>query len=870
MRKLFYWLNSRFFKNKTLYFKLNLIFALFFFVPVVSMIYFGIHYRLLEDRHLPAFFMALLAVSFIGLNLLRKVFDDISGFSNNLSLRVKQNFPQDFPDDPDAVSKKDELAQLVKSFSVIDQRMEQTSKNLVRKGNQIKTLRSFSNFCYVTADPDEVLYLALERALALTESNMGSILLLEPPFKDSFTVHSTIGLEKHVHPRDHIDFETSVAKYAVLNKAAVVVEDVESDTRFGRVNRSHYGSKSFACLPIKTSREIIGVLTLSSTDPEKVYNKTETDVLEPLLSIGAFTYENLLLSREQSDGRLYLEAMANLLEIIGSSYRGSELLQAALAELTNFAPLEMALVFACDGKSTKEIMLLEAWAENPTLLTRGTHYPVTPGGALDKVLQQQTTLILDNADTLRDESAIDLSGFQSVQSAIVAPLKIEGKVIGLLVLTAKERQAFSGAHRFADRAAACISLAVERNRLREAVVKRNRELDSIRQIGSALASSTFDITQVLNYTMEMIRLLMNVENGTLFLVNENMLEFAVAFNNDKKQRKPMELKLGQGIPGYVAARGEAMMVNKDHDTSLFMPEQDTSQATVVRSALCVPMISQGKVIGVIEVLNKTNGDFVPDDQDLLKSIASSVSIAIENANLYKETVTRAENERGIRRIFQKFVPKEVLDKILHGSASGLEMMEELKTLTLINIDIRNFSGLAKSLGPQRTVSLLNGFFSHMGGIVFKHHGIVDKYLGDGFLALFGAPVSSVADADNAVAAALEMQSSLGMVNAALAKEMGVQLQIGISIHTGEVVVGNIGFEMKMDYTVIGDSVNDVFRLQDKVRAYPNSIFMSRNTLRATRVPLNYIEQKERLGQAKIYELLGFANENGLDKKDLAN
>lgn len=870
MRKLFFWLNSRFFKNKTLYFKLNLIFCLFFFVPVVSMIYFGIHYRLLEDRHLPAFFMALLAVSFVGLNLLRKVFDDISGFSNNLSLRVKQNFPHDFPDDPDAVSKKDELAQLVKSFSVIDQRMEQTGKCLAHKVSQIKTLKSFSSLCYITADPDEVLYLALERALTLTGSNIGSIMLLDRPFKDSFTIHSSIGLEKHVNPKDHVEFESSIAKYAVLNKAAVVVEDVESDTRFGRMNRSHYGSKSFACLPIKTSREIIGVLTLSSTDQGKVYHKAEIDVLEPLLSIGAFTYENLILAREQVDGRAYLDAMTNLLEIISSSYRGSELLKAALAELCNFTPLERAVVLACDDKYPNEINILDAWSENPVLLTKGTHYPVTPGGALDKVLQQQVSLILDSHDVLLDEGTVELSGVRDAQAVIVAPLKIEGLVIGLLLLTARDRKAFSGAHRFVERAAACISMAVERNRLREAVFKRNRELDSIRQIGGALASSTFDITQVLNYTMEMIRMIMNVEKGTLYLVNDDRLEFAVAFSNDKRQHKPVELKLGQGIPGYVAARGEAMMVNEDHDTSLFMPEQDADRATMVNSALCVPMISQGKVIGVIEVLNKTNGDFGPDDQDLLKSIASSVSIAIENANLYKETVTRAENERGIRRIFQKFVPKEVLDKILHGSATGQEMMEELKTLTLINIDIRNFSGLAKSLGPQRTVSLLNGFFSHMGGVVFRHHGIVDKYLGDGFLALFGAPVSSVADADNAVAAALEMQSSLTMVNEALAKEMGVQLQIGISIHTGEVVVGNIGFEMKMDYTVIGDSVNDVFRLQDKVRDYPNSIFISQNTLRATRVPLNYIEQTERLGQVKIYELMGFANGNGMNGKMLEN
>jgi GAF domain-containing protein len=864
MKRLYIWISNRFLKNKTLHYKLNLIFGLFFFVPVVGLIYFGIHYHLLEDRHLPAFFMVLLVVSFLGLNLLRKVFDDITGFSNNLSLKVKQNFPQDFDSDLEGIPTGDELNQLVESFSVLDQRMTLVSRHLANKQDQIQTIKSLSDLCYVTSDPDEILYLALERALALAGSDMGSIMLLERPFREAFIVHSAIGLDKQLTPNARIAFETSIAKYAVLNKTALVVEDVESDSRFGRLNRSHYGTKAFACMPIKTSRDIIGVLTLSSSNAEKVFSKDDIDALEPLLSNAAFTYENLLLNLQQTTSQTYLDALTGLLETVSSSYRGSEMLQATISEICAITAIEMAIVFECDPKRPKDLALVELWTEKPTLLTKGSHYPIIEGGPLDKALRQQTTLILDNTDSLIDAAGLDLFGSRERRAAMVAPLKVEGRITGLLVMTAKDSQAFFGTHRFIERAAACLSLAMERNRLRDAVFKRDRELDSIKQIGGALASSTFDIKQVLNYTMEMIRLLMNVEAGALYLVKAEELEFAVAFNRESLQRETLRIKLGQGLPGYVAARGEAVRVNEGQDTSLFMPKQETESVGEMRSALCVPMISQGKVIGVIEVLNKVNGDFGLDDQDLLQSIASSVSIAIENANLYKETVMRAENERGIRRIFQKFVPSEVLDKILHGSASGQEMLEELKTLTLINIDIRNFSGLAKSLGSQKTVALLNGFFSRMGSIVFKHHGIVDKYLGDGFLALFGAPVSSVADADNAVASALEMQACLEQVNSEIANDMGVQLKIGISIHTGEVVVGNIGFDMKMDYTVIGDSVNDVFRLQDKVRPYPNTIFISRNTLRATRIPLNCVEKEERLGKIKIYELQGYA---GADESD---
>jgi adenylate cyclase len=273
------------------------------------------------------------------------------------------------------------------------------------------------------------------------------------------------------------------------------------------------------------------------------------------------------------------------------------------------------------------------------------------------------------------------------------------------------------------------------------------------------------------------------------------------------------------------------------------------------------MISQGRVIGVIEVLNKVTGHFDVNDRDLLQAIAASVSIALENARLYKRTVAAAEHERDVRRLFQTFVPKEVVDKIIHGLEGGNPVVEEVKTITLLNIDIRGFSRISKQIGPPKTVALLNRFFETMGELVFKHHGIVDKYIGDGFLAVFGAPVSSVADPDNALQAALEMKRSLADKNRMLSRELGRPIEMGISVHTGEVVAGNIGFEKKMDYTVIGDAVNTVFRLQGLAKAFPNGILISDATLRAVRsrpvvhaVPLP-ADSPSDLGSLKVYELL---------------
>ncbi len=279
-----------------------------------------------------------------------------------------------------------------------------------------------------------------------------------------------------------------------------------------------------------------------------------------------------------------------------------------------------------------------------------------------------------------------------------------------------------------------------------------------------------------------------------------------------------------------------------------------------RSVLCVPMISQGKVIGVIELLNKYDSNFDAGDEKLLQSIVSSLVIAIENARLYEATVSMTEHERGIRQMFQKFVPKEIVDKIIHGGTEGKPLLDEFRTLTLLNIDIRGFSKLAKTIGPHRTVPMINHFFEAMGSIIFKHGGIVDKYLGDGFLAVFGAPVSSVSDADNAIAASLEMKSAVGGVSAYFEQEIGHPLTIGIAIHTGEAVVGNIGFDKKRDYTVIGDSVNTVFRLQDLVKTLKDGIVISDKSIKAAQSKL----ELKKIGEfeidasperVKAYELL---------------
>jgi class 3 adenylate cyclase/putative methionine-R-sulfoxide reductase with GAF domain len=821
----------------------------------LGFIFFSIKYDMLKDKYVPLFFLGILVFSFFGFAILKNLFDKISRISEEMS----SDYLDELSDDQLSAG-TDELQNIVQSFSAIERRFSTTFNELEKKASEISILKELSELCYVTFDPEEILHITLERALMLTDSDLGSILTLKKTEPKSFIVKATVGLGKFVKAGDHIDFETSIAKYAVINKSPLVVEDIETDNRFGRANLAHYGTKSFVCMPIKTSKDIFGVLTISSRNFDRIYSQEDVEVLTPLLSNAAFTYENLRLIKENERNRVHLRSIEKIFKILISSFRDTELLHAVLNELQSVVPFELAFVLVEDEAKTGHLKIFDLLINGLSNLNKGASYPYK-GSIIEKVFKQETSLIVDN--TASSTNAVDRELFadNGCTSCLLAPLKTDGLVTGVLALTAKEVTIFSNVQKLITWIANGLSLAIERNRLSAAVIKRNRELDTIRQIGSALASSTFDISKVLKYTMDMIREVMNVEAGSLLFLEEDELEIAVAFNIKIKSMKKFRLKIGQGIAGYVAARGKSIMVNDIEKSPHFFPMVDQSSGFTTQSALCVPMVSQGKVIGVIEVLNKISGEFDTDDKDLLQSIATSVCIALENARLYKETVSMAEQERDIRHMFQKFVPKEVLDKIIYDSESDRPVVEELKTLTLLNIDIRGFSELSRQIGSQKTVTLLNSFFSVMGGIVFKHHGIVDKYLGDGFLALFGAPVSSTEDAENAIAAGFEMKKSLDAVNRFMERKFGAKVQMGISIHTGEVVVGNIGFEKKMDYTVIGDPVNTVFRLQNLTKSFPNGILISENTLRAARsrpdvgeIKLSADLDKE-LGGMKVFELL---------------
>lgn len=232
----------------------------------------------------------------------------------------------------------------------------------------------------------------------------------------------------------------------------------------------------------------------------------------------------------------------------------------------------------------------------------------------------------------------------------------------------------------------------------------------------------------------------------------------------------------------------------------------------VRSAMCTPLMgSTGTVLGIIYVDNLTaTNSFDDEDLEFLIAFSGIAAVAIENSQL-TETVRK---EAIIRSNFARYFAPDLAEEIANkGEAVGLG--GEKRPVVVFFTDIRGFTAMSENMKPDEIANLLTEYFTEMVAIVFKHGGTLDKFMGDAIMALWGAPLAKEGDLDRSMAAAIEMLDVLDVLNESWAKEDRPTIHIGIGINYGEVFAGNIGSEQRMEYTVIGDSVNVASRLCSK-------------------------------------------------------
>jgi adenylate cyclase len=229
----------------------------------------------------------------------------------------------------------------------------------------------------------------------------------------------------------------------------------------------------------------------------------------------------------------------------------------------------------------------------------------------------------------------------------------------------------------------------------------------------------------------------------------------------------------------------------------------------VRSTICAPLVTESGVHGALyaDRLDQFS-QFKQDDLELVTAVAAQAAIAVENARAHE----RLAREEVARANYGRFMPEWVVKQMLENPDS-FKLGGVNQLVTVLFADIRGFTRLSEHAPPEKVVQLLNRYFSEMTEIIFAHGGTLDKYIGDGLMALFGAPTVTPNDATNAINAAVEMQRAIGGINKDLEGEGLPSVAVGIGLHTGVATVGYIGSERRSEYTAIGDTVNLAARLE---------------------------------------------------------
>jgi adenylate cyclase len=350
--------------------------------------------------------------------------------------------------------------------------------------------------------------------------------------------------------------------------------------------------------------------------------------------------------------------------------------------------------------------------------------------------------------------------------------------------------------------------------------------NQILQILIAVAKSLLTVQpleEVLNLVMNLIFDHLPAERGFLMLYDE-----------DTKELTPKVVKYRN--PGADSGK---ITISKTMTNKVFQDKVSilTSDAQMdprfdggasiifhsIRSAMCAPLWNKDDVIGVVFIDSSTrSGSFSTEDLDLLTALANYAAIGIEQARLnekIKEEIKR-------RSQLERYHSPAVVNRILSFSATDSSIEAQEMDVSVLFSDIVSFTSMAEKMEPRRVSLMLNDYFTEMTDIIFSEDGTLDKFIGDAIMAIFGAPIGMEDHAVRAVRTALEMKKRMQLLNEE--KFTTVPFQIRIGINSGRVVAGDIGSPKRIEYTVLGNTVNIASRLESSV-SRPDQIVVGENT-----------------------------------------
>jgi len=453
-------------------------------------------------------------------------------------------------------------------------------------------------------------------------------------------------------------------------------------------------------------------------------------------------------------------------------------------------------------------------------------------------------------------------------------------VIGTFTLSFREEatEAEPSAHRLVDSTSTCIRPIAEfnqdfglekvtaptasestanRKRVVLDVAYKNKVFEILVQVAKTLISSD-DLETVLDKVMDLIFEYLPVDRGFLLLEEQGTLHLRISrFKSGQRMTTDGSLPYSRTIVDMVVRDKVAVLTSDAQQDERFEAGQSIRMQQI-RSAMCAPLWNRDSVIGVIHVDSPLHvGTFTERDLDLLTALANFAAVAIERARLHD----RVAEEKRIRGRLERYHSPQVVDEIIADvKVTGSFKEVRTKSVTILFADLVGFTSWSEKMEAADLARVLNRFFTFASDAIFSQDGTIDKFVGDAVMAFFGAPIDQPDHPARAAAAALKVREEVAEWNRERVSQGQFPLEVRMALNTGETIVGEIGSERRVEYTVVGNAVNVAARMEEFV-AMPGDIVVGPLTYEAIKdayrlAQLGFFALKGVSTQIPLYKLLG--------------